>query len=172
MMVKFFSTFNITLCAVFFSVYDKMAILQARGVSAANIEGKWSNPELINIEDIPPPVNIASELTSAEIVIDNDGIKSYRVTMTVNWENTIPTPETTRKRQAPVREAEMTITGYTIVIGDEQIEEPYGEIPGSSIQRAVRREGGREGGEGRGGEGRGGEGGEREREISILCAGD
>ena len=118
----------------------------------STLRGNWSNPELIDIEDIPPPTNITSELISAERVTDSDGMESFRVKMTVNWDVTTPTERV--KRQIPVRKAGMNLTGYAVVIGFEPIEEPYGEVPmsGSSIQTQMVKEGGRgrEGGSGKG----------------------
>ena len=138
----------------------------------STLRGNWSNPELIDIEDIPPPTNITSELISAERVTDSDGMESFMVMMTVNWD--VATPTERIKRQIPVRKAGMNLTGYAVVIGFEPIEEPYGEVPmsGSSIQTLMvkeggrGREGGREGGrewEGKEGVWEGGGGGVRSR---------
>lgn len=104
----------------------------------AALEGEWSTPEIINIVDIPPPSNVVTELISAETVPAN-GMQAFRVTMEVNWDVTTPPPPPERitKRQVPVREPDMEVTKYTIAIGFEPIEEPYGEIPMSSVQRDI-----------------------------------
>ncbi len=114
-----------------------MILVKVRGVNPAELEGNWSNPEVLNIEDIPPPGNVIPTLL-AVVPVMSDGAE-YLVTMNVSWSPSPspPPPSVRRRREATVRESEMAVTSYSVAVGFEPITEPYGDVPMSSTSQSV-----------------------------------
>ena len=120
--------------------YTPIHTLQVRALNPAMITGNWSTPEILNITDIPPPPTITLELSEAmesSTMNEDEDELALRIVVEVTWELplTLILPRVT-KRQT-VRESEMPVTGYTIAMGLEAIEDPFGEIPVDSLQREV-----------------------------------
>ena len=125
-------------------------------MNLAHLASTWSDPEVLIIEDIPPPSNITSELIIAKLVTNDNGILAYTFSIDVSWVTIAtgamtPLPMTTspppavpeghsRKKRgaATIREAEgMEVTLFTIAAGFEEIMEPYGEIPEQFVKKDV-----------------------------------
>lgn len=94
---------------------------------------------MINIDNIPPPATVNALLVEA-IPTFNGSVISFSMVMDVMWvtssSNSSSLPGRLGKRAA-VQAAQMQVTSYTVVVGVEEILEPYGAIPMSSIQRGI-----------------------------------
>ena len=117
-----------------------------RAVNLALLAGNWSEPEELILLNIPSPSDItARQIGVARIVgeselptqdasngdempmLDEDFV-TFRVMLELSWQP----PLSSRKRQVIT---ELEITRYTIVVGADEIEEPFGEIPMESSQQ-------------------------------------
>ncbi len=120
-----------------------------RAVNRAGLEGNWSDPEILNITDIPPPTSIsAQQVGVAELLADNStqnesaeipmfNTVSFRITLDVTWMlSFLPPPPPSRKRQAFLG-SEMPVTRYTIVVGMEEIMDSFGSLPEDSFEQDV-----------------------------------
>ena len=101
---------------------------QVRAVNLGNLEGNWSNAEVLDIADIPPPAAITIQTPVLELATDSNGDQFFSVTVGVEWEGPASTDTMQRKKREPVRETEMEISSYMVAIGVEEIE-PFGEVP-------------------------------------------
>ena len=109
-----------------------------RAVNLGRLPGNWSDPEILDIADIPPPSNITARQTSIAKLPNgerdemDDITDSYRITMEVSWELpsfTHPLPSSMK------RQALMPVTSYTVVVGVEEIEDRFGKQPQDSFER-------------------------------------
>jgi hypothetical protein len=116
------------------SILDNLSLhVQVRGITRALLEGIWSDPQEIMIEDFPPPAGIVPVLVSAVPVVQ-EGVESFEITLAVNY-NTPSPLGSVEKRQAI--ESGMSVTMYTLAVGFEPVDGDYGEVPMSSIQSSV-----------------------------------
>lgn len=96
--------------------------------------GNWSEPEVIQVDDVPPPSQIVPQLLELTPVVDSQGGVSFRLVMRVEWESSAE--ETRRRRRRQAVSAPTEVTQYTVVVGEQELE-PYDPIPISSAQRHV-----------------------------------
>jgi hypothetical protein len=111
--------------------------MQARGITLAALEGIWSDPRVLLIEDFPPPAGIVPMLVSANPVVDK-GVESFQIELVVNYNTPIPSsPPESVERGLPILESGMSVTMYTVAVGFEPIVSAFRNVPMSSIQSNV-----------------------------------
>ena len=67
---------------------------------------------------------------------ETDGITSVEISLVVEWEAVTGGSSGLVKRQE-IRESETPVTGYTIIVGVEAIDDPFGMIPAGSVEHEV-----------------------------------
>ena len=117
----------------------------------AELPGKWSSPEVIYVEQIPYPVMVDIPTLSNIMPVRNvDGVLiSFSFTLEINLsieptdDPIIPTNISTtppifkrRKREA-VLESGMVVSEFGIAIGFKPVEDPYGDVPSSSVEIVI-----------------------------------
>ena len=106
----------------------------------AQIPGSWSRPEIVGVDDIPFPTHISPSLLSLTPVPDDSTGTQFSLDMFVTWAPGEGEGEEQRKKRQedlPIVRPELMVTQYTVVVGDEEITEPYDPIPFSSVQRNI-----------------------------------
>ena len=114
--------------------------------------GNWSSPEVIYVEEIPPPVIETIPILSNIVPVRNeDGeLISFNFTLEIdlaskptddpttptNISTTPPIFKRRRKREA-VRESGMVVSELVIAIGFKPVEGPYGDVPSSSVEIVI-----------------------------------
>ena len=101
------------------------------------MEGAWSEPNEVIVEDIPPPSNIVAQVHGVLPLVNKQGVVSFSLFVTVSWEGTGPSQTGQRKKRQAVVMPNMELTQYTVVVGTEEIEGLYDPIPTSSIRRDI-----------------------------------
>ena len=89
------------------------------------------------MEEIPPPLVNDPSLSELVPVLDEDGVPiSFTFTLQVEWSFSDEATPTIRKRET-VRESNMVVSQFAIVIGLQPIEGVYGDVPVDSLLRII-----------------------------------
>ena len=128
----------------------------------ARLVGNWSAPAAIIVPDIPPPSTITVRQVGVAVKLDkdeapsvgggnrhggsgmpdeDDNLARYRIVMELSWE----LPQRVlfmKKRKKQTEEVQplvldIPIMKYTIVVGLEKIEDPFGMRPMGSFEHNV-----------------------------------
>lgn len=108
---------------------------------ALNLLGQganWSVPEVININDVPPPASVdvdLQRLTPVQAPSEEDDGLTFRLEMEVSWMTSSP-PARIQRRQA-VLDAQMDIANFMMIFGPEEVDGPFASVPESSKQRMI-----------------------------------
>ena len=97
----------------------------------ARITGDWSNPELIHIAEIDPPSSIRTRVNEAQLSEDQ---MSLSIDMDVSW---TPSSSLSRRERQEIREPEISVTKYIVIVGFQPAEGPYSDPPLGSIIREI-----------------------------------